>query len=113
MKTLTFTRPNRLNRLHEELLNAGIQPYTVLGDESAVTLVVDDAIESAAVASVVNAHDASKYDALDAQRHARDDKDGKTLQDVLKLLASGATWDGLSAQQRTAMVVAIGRRVLE
>lgn len=110
MKTLTFTRPNRLNHLLDELLTAGIAPKNVLGRGENITIDVDDAVDSAAVAAVVNAHDAAQWDQRDRQRTALETNDRTALVDVVKTLVSTG-WDSLTPQQRTAVIVAIARRL--
>lgn len=71
MKTLTFTQPHHLGKLHEELLAAvpSVQPVgsgderravmTVSGDGKRLELRVPDTADEAAIRSVVAAHDAS------------------------------------------------------
>lgn len=71
MKKLTYTKANFLTKLHEELLAlpalqsaVGASGYreavfTIFGDGNTVTLVVPDGTDEAAIAAIVNAHDAT------------------------------------------------------
>lgn len=57
MKTLQYSRPNLLARLHDEILAAGIVPTRVEGAGNEIRITVEDAVSDASVAAVVAAHD--------------------------------------------------------
>jgi hypothetical protein len=57
--TLHYTRPNRLDVLHDQLLAAGIIPELVEGLGDDVWLTVADDQDPADVEAVVEAHDAT------------------------------------------------------
>lgn len=111
MKTLTYSRPNRLNHLHDELLDAGITPVAVLGRSDDIIIEVDDSVDSAAVDAVVNAHDVADWDLREQRQEAEDAHDRTALVDTVKTLTSSADWDGLTARQRTAVILALLRRL--
>lgn len=111
MKTLAYTKPNRLNHLHDELLAAGITPIAVLGRGDDITIDVDDSVDSAAVAAVVNAHDVAAWNQRDQQQETQEANDRTALVNAVKTMASTG-WDSLTPQQRTAVALAIVRRLV-
>lgn len=111
MKTLAYTKPNRLNHLHDELLAAGITPIAVLGRSDDITIDVEDSVDSAAVGAVVSAHDVADWDQRDQQQETQESNDRTALVNTVKAMASTG-WDGLTPRQRTAVVLAIVRRLV-
>lgn len=103
MKRLRYERPHKLTRLHEELLAAGIRPERVEGDGATCWLTVADAVDEAAVAAVVNAHDATAASSGERQManrtalHARARAARAELIDLAGKIAAGTA----TAAERT------------
>lgn len=102
MRELAYARPRNLDRLHEELIAAGLPPaacLAVAGEPDGVRLIYPDGVDEAAVAAVVAAHDRAAGDAADAAARAAEAQDRAELRGaVAALLADAARLeDGLQA----------------
>lgn len=92
-KTLQYLRPYRLDRLQDELLAAGIAPERVVGLGDALTIVVPDNADVAAVQTVVDAHNPAALDAA-AQQQATQQA---TTRAAIVATAQGAVGKPLAA----------------
>jgi hypothetical protein len=117
MRTLTYTRPHDLSRLHDELLAAGAIPLLTdkgttpvqgLGDE--IYLTVPDDADEQAIAAIVAAHDPTPVPEPDpdaeleaAIEAAQTDIDATATLEELKVAMRKLT-DALLARNRGAMV---------
>lgn len=83
MTQYSYTRPNRLSRLHAELLAAGVIPQRVEGNDTFVRITVPDTVSKASVDAVVAAHDSAKYDQEEQQQKQQRDTDLAVLRQYL------------------------------
>lgn len=105
-KTLTFTKANRLDALQDQLWAAGLRPERVTGRGDAITLIVPDDTDEAAVGRVVDAHNPA---ALDAQA-ATDAQGRATARAALLATAQGAVGKplaALTATERAALLTVL------
>lgn len=107
--TLQFTKPNRLDVLQNQLVAAGVTPLQVAAFGDAITIVVADATDPAAVTTVVAAHDVAAIDAAAAQAALQQAQARATV----LATAQGAVGVGLSAltaaQQQALLSVLLWR----
>ncbi len=105
-KRLTYTKANRLDALQDQLWAAGIRPERVTGSGDAITIVVPDDTDPAAVQAVVDAHNPA---ALDAQA-ATDAQGRASARAAILATAQGAVGKplaALTAAERAALATVL------
>lgn len=99
MRRLTFARPHRLGKLHDELLAAvptlrpvvrqdreNVAVMTISGDGQTLTLAIPDDADDAAIEAVVAAHDATTPSTTEAQQTQTAANDTTIRQDITSRL---------------------------
>jgi len=105
-KALTYSRPNRLDALQDQLWTAGIRPERVSGNGDTIRLTVPDGTDEAAVQAVVAAHVAAALDAAAAQR-AQQQTQTRAAIVATAQSAVGKPLDALTATERNALVTVL------
>ncbi len=105
MKTLRYSHPNLLARLHDELLAAGITPERVEGRGEDIWITVADGANEQTIAVVVAAHDPTPDPVPDFGNDAttRD----QLVSGVTQLRAYLALANPTAAQSATALKLVI------
>lgn len=105
-RTLTYTRPNRLDALQDQLWAAGIRPERVTGLGDSITIVVPDGADVAAVQAVVGAHNPAALDAA-AARAVTDAASTRTKAVGVATTAVGANVAALTQAQALALIAVL------
>lgn len=106
MATLTYSRPNRLDALQDQLWAAGIRPERVTGLGDAITIVVPDGTDEGAVARIVAAHNPTALDAATQQQAQQQ----TTTRAAIIATAQGAVGKplaALTATERNALLAVL------
>lgn len=105
-RTLTYTRPNRLDALQDALRAAGIAPERLTGIGDAITIVVPDGADVAAIQAVVNAHNPAALDAA-TQQQAQQQASTQAAIVATALGAVGKPLAALTATERNALLTVL------
>lgn len=106
MTTLTYTKPHRLDALHDQLRAAGIRPERLTGLGDTLAIVVPDGTDEAAVRAVVDAHDPRALDAA-AQQQAQQQATARAAILATAQGAVGKPLAALTAAERTALATVL------
>lgn len=106
MARYTYTRPHRLEQLHDELVAAGLAVTTVEGDETTVWVSVPDTVPEPAVATVIAAHDPES----DTRREALAERTNEQIRQAVRTAAQGAAGKrlaDLTTAERNALIAVL------